>query len=85
MIAILRLRKSQDCAARRLRNLEIVAQSYDRKIAQRNLKIAQIVRLRSTYILPFSGQAIFAHVYHHASTYYSYVKQRKIKLRQSLC
>ena len=45
--------QSRDCASI-VRNLEIRTQSRDSENAQRNLEIAQILRLRGTYILVFS-------------------------------
>ena len=44
--------QSRDCASI-VRNLEIRTQSRDSENAQRNLEIAQILRLRGTYTLKF--------------------------------
>ena len=46
----MQITQSRDCV-RVLRNLEIGMQSQDSENAQRNLEIAQILRLRGTYPL----------------------------------
>jgi len=80
--------QSRDCV-NPLRNLEIGAQFPDSKNAQRNLKIAQIPRLRGTYIslleLNFSPEfaengSIFDYI--HVEHKQSSLAQRLLWLKQ---